>query len=540
MIKLRDYQERTFTLVEEAILEGHRRIVVVKPTGAGKTVWFSKFAREAFIKGKKTLIDVNRIELLSQAKGKLEAMGVIPTMVSAKTGNRDGHVYVAMVETLARRMAKGFMPWVDFLILDEAHIKVHDKIIEKYMELNPDLIVLGVTATPIRGINKPMPPIYTKLIEACSTREMVDWGYLVRDKTFGPVEDFSDVKMKGDDFDAEDLHRKMKESNIFGGIVDNYKKNAAGLKAICYSPNVAASLDMCQAFLDAGISARHLDGEMDEVKRKKLFLDFSNGVFQVLCNVNVATTGYDEPSVQCIIVNRATKSLSLWLQMVGRGSRPNIDLAPFPDQDSRKAAIAGSNKPHFVVLDHGSNWTRHSLWSSDREWSLVAPKKKDAGGVAGVKECPECGALIKASARACEWCEYELPVVEKVARSASEFVEIEAPKMPKHLEFKKFSEMTIQELEDRRVFGNGIKEYTVGWVVEQLKIRAREQAFEASAEGKFVTPNSLFTPLVQEYADIKGYKPGWVYRMTNVNLEAKREKPVIVPGVTANLFEGLL
>jgi superfamily II DNA or RNA helicase len=235
---------------------------------------------------------------------------------------------------------------------------------------------------------------------------------------------------------------------MYKGAIDKYKKFAPGKKALCFNSNVEHSRAMTAEFNFAGISSRHIDGKTPDHTRAKILSDFAKGEFLVLNNCGVLTTGYDEPSIECIIINRATLSLSLFLQMVGRGSRPY------------------SGKDKFIILDMGSNIFRHGWYEQARAWSLDPPKRKSAlDGIAPVKSCPKCEALFNASIMICKYCKYVFPVKEKILAEGT-FVELK-PKIPIKKLGPEFHKMTEDELfayaKDRG--------YKPGWVKKQLALR---------------------------------------------------------------------
>jgi len=140
------------------------------------------------------------------------------------------------------------------------------------------------------------------------------------------------------------------------------------------------------------------------------------------------TTGYDEPTIEVVVMNRKTKSLPLWLQCCGRGSR----MSP------------ATGKKDFIVLDFGMNHDEHGLWSEPRTWKLEAPKKKKLGE-SPVKNCPECEAMLRASAKECEYCDYVFPEKEPEIESAGVMVEVKN-RIPTDIQGKFIADLTIDEL----------------------------------------------------------------------------------------------
>lgn len=532
----RDYQAEIDIEIDKAFAEGHQRILVVLPTGGGKTVIFTLRAAKNYIRNIATLITVNRNELIVQTNDKLTKNGV--QSMSIIPGNQKIHpnCNVASIETLARRMAKNKVPPVDQMICDEIHIRQHDKIINKF----PYAQVIGFTGTPHRpGRTGLLGEMFTKIIEVRTARELVEAGWLVPNITYAAKEDFPEPELdkKTGDYDAKDMFQKMDKPSLYAGVIDQYRKYANGTSAICFNANVEHSLKMTRIFNDAGISAKHVDGNTEKGERRRILEQHRNREFDVLCNCGVFTTGFDGPYIGTIILNRKTASLPLYLQMGGRGSRALCNVDQFPDDPAaRRNLIAASSKPMFTILDHGSNAKRFGLWVEDRDWSgaLEPPKKRnDTGGVSAVKEClnPDCGALIPASARVCPYCEAEAPVTASLPVDSEGFIEVKARELPEHLN-KKFSEMTIEELEERREFGSNGKPWKQGWVNEQFRLRAKARGMEEMQQKSCIpNVNQYYQDLLEEYARMKGYNKFWCTKQGRCELDILgiSDAPVAAP-----------
>jgi superfamily II DNA or RNA helicase len=370
-------------------------------------------------------------------------MGLTPTVIAPKYPQKINIVYLASVDTLRLRE----MPKVDLLIIDEAHKQTFDGTIRKYIELcNP--YIIGATATPLRvGNQTPLDEFYQDIIEPVTTQELIDLGFLVPARTFASKQDFSDVKTAGNDYDQKALFNKFNQVKLYDDAVGNYLKFAKGKKAICFNVNVQHSLEMVQAFRNAGLKAEHIDGKTPDKERVEILKRFKTENF-ILCNCSVLCTGFDEPSIECVIVNRATMSLCLWLQMTGRGSRIYT--------------IGG--KENFIIIDQGANVYRHGLWEEKRNWSLQKKKKRKGDGVAPIKVCLSCESINYNSAKVCKECGEPFKVEEKVLTKA-EFIEIKRSKlvMPDR------KTCSRQELTDyAKAMG-----YKQGWVFQQLHLVKR-------------------------------------------------------------------
>lgn len=479
MITLFDYQETGVKMLRGAMINKFTKLCMVAATGAGKTVIFSFMATSAVNRGKRVLILSDRDELLKQSGGALEKFNMKPIAIERKRKltSLNGMLYVGMVETLARRlkdqMYVDFLNDIDLIVLDECHKQVYNKLFP-YIT-NPKTIVIGATATPHRDKNMTcMSDFYEAMVEICKISDLIARGFLCKPITYGIPVDLSDVGQKGSDFDAKEMGDMYNETKLFEGVVQNYESKCPGKKALIFASNIDSSKTLITEFIDKGYDAKHLDSEMPDSYRQEVLTWFKNTPGAILSNVGILNTGFDEPTIEAVILYRATMSLSLFLQMVGRGSR----------------TIKGF-KSEFYILDFGNNIKRHGFWEEDREWSLKKKKKTKGLGVAPAKECPECDRLLAVSVKTCDYCGYEFPVI--VNPKEAIFVELQALTYTQIQE--KVKTATFEDLEDIQQ----AKGFSKGWIFHQLQ-----------------TEEDL-----KKYAEHKGYKPAWVEHQ--INLRTKTE-----------------
>jgi superfamily II DNA or RNA helicase len=476
-MQLRQYQEDAKTQVRDLFIKGHRRVIMCKPTGSGKTVTFASIAFDAVRIGSKVAIIVDRKELLEQAASKLKAYGMLPQIIRGQNRvNYNSKAFVATVQTLINRP----QPDIDLLIIDEAHKQTFDKLLA--LDAYKRTYMIGATATPMRtGRMKQLSDNYTALVEPVTITELIADGFLVPAITYaakaGGV-DMSGVKTKLGDYDQKGMFDAFNKAPLYDGVVDQYRKFSDGDRAICFNINVEHSQKTADAFTAAGIHAVHCDGSMKQKQREGILRDWRNGVFDVLCNCDLFTTGFDEPTIETVIVNRATQSVPLWLQMCGRGSRPS------------------KGKGDFKIIDMGANIYRLGFWEQEREYSLTHDTSKKKGE-APVKECDPtisdinglfgCGAIVHASASVCKYCEFVFPVKERKL-VVGDFGQVtdERNVLPDRLASKAFRSMSISELDEVRA----IRKYNLGWLVRQVATR-----------------DDL---TLEELSRFKGYKESWV------------------------------
>jgi superfamily II DNA or RNA helicase/predicted nucleic acid-binding Zn ribbon protein len=362
--------------------------VLCLPTGAGKTVVFSEIVRRVLEKGRRVAIITHRRELLSQA-GKLNRCDIL------------------MVETLNNQIKRGVVDLCsyDLLVIDEAHIGNFRKILEGF-----EGFVIGATATPVS--KPPMAQSYGRLINSVGIGELIAQGYLCNPITYAmhPV-DTSKIASRMGEFTAQGLDDAFNRPKVYEGVVQEFVKRWREKKAIVFCVNIEASINTAQAFVKELGEGRVycVHSKLPAYERADLIQDFITSKYGILVNCGIATTGFDCPDIEVVVVNRATKSVALWLQMVGRGSRPT------------------ASKKDFTILDFGENVHRLGFWQEARDWgkAFAGIDKKKGTGVAPVKDCPCCGAVLYASARFCNFCGEVFATEKKAERGSLELMAYE-------------------------------------------------------------------------------------------------------------------
>jgi len=367
---LRDYQIDSVAQVGAAFREGSKRVILCLPTGAGKTVIFSDIAAKAASKGKRVGIVTHRRELLSQA-GRLNSCDIL------------------MVETLNNQIKKGLdLGKYDLLVIDEAHIGNFRKVLDKF-----NGFVIGATATPLS--NPPLKEQYNAIVCPIGIEQLIAQGWLATPHTYAmhPV-DTSKLASRMGEFTAQSLNDAFNRPKVYEGVVDQFCSKWADKKAIVFCVNIEATKATALQFARKLGFHRvfEVHSKLPAELRAQIMADYIASKDGVLVNCGIATTGFDCPDIEVVVINRATKSVALWLQMVGRASRTT----------PRKSA--------FTILDFGENVTRLGFWQEPRDWAQIFlhPKKKGEG-VAPIKDCAACGFVAYASARICANCGAEFP-----------------------------------------------------------------------------------------------------------------------------------
>lgn len=415
MIVLRDYQLSALNQIRETIRDGKRKILLVSPTGSGKTVTASEIIRSTVDKGRRALFLAHRKELIEQCSSKLDEFGVDHGVI--KSGhprkNRQLPVQVASIQTLIRREH-----WpADLIIIDEAHrsvAKTYKDIILRY----ESPVVLGLTATPYRTSGEGLSEMFEDLVDIISVQELIDDGFLTNPTVFGSKKiDLNEVSTQGGDFHKRELAQAMQNTILHGEIVANWAKicgPACGAETeyqqidethtrvlstdcnactIVFAVNVEQSKTITEQFRAAGVRAEHVDAKTPESRRSEIFKQLRNREIDVVSNVGLVSEGWDLPHLECVILARPTKSKSLYKQMVGRIMRV--------DDDKRFA----------YVLDHANCTRMHGFVNEPTTHSLSSREDRPRKGSAErpIKECAQCGSLLTISAEECPECGYEFP-----------------------------------------------------------------------------------------------------------------------------------
>jgi superfamily II DNA or RNA helicase len=291
---------------------------------------------------------------------------------------------VLMVETLNNAIKRGLdLSQYDLLVVDEAHIGNFRKVLQGF-----EGFVIGATATPVS--NPPLKEQYNAIVCPVGIESLIEQGWLAVPKTYAmhPV-DTSKLATARGEYTEQSLDDAFNRPKVYEGVVQEFVKGWANKKAIVFCVNISATINTAEAFakeLGAGrVYAVH--SKQSPQERTALIDAFTQSKDGILVNCGIATTGFDCPDIEVVVVNRATKSVALWLQMVGRASRRT------------------STKSTFTILDFGENVTRLGFWQEPRDWAhLFENPKKKGEGVAPVKDCLACGFVAYASARVCANC----------------------------------------------------------------------------------------------------------------------------------------
>lgn len=460
-MQLRDYQQALIDAAREQFRAGHRRVLIVAPCGAGKTVLSAFMCSQHVARGGKVLYLAHRRELLWQAARTFERAGLGQPMQGRGAEIMVGSgIRVMSVQTAARRTAADD---VTMIMVDECH-HIAAATYQKVIAAHSGALLVGLTATPIRLDGRGLGETFDAMVGGLTAQWLIENGYLAPYRYFAaPTVDTSGARKAHGEYVPGDIEQMLldREGVIAGDVIAQYRTHADGMKAICYCPTVNASQRFAARFCEAGIPARHIDGAMSEAARDEAIEDFRAGRVRVICNVDIVGEGFDVPDCECTIMLRPTTSLSLYIQQAMRCMR----YAP-----GKRA----------LIFDHVSNFLRHGAPDMDREWALDGEKKRAENKVK-VRACPECFAVLPAGTKECPECGYVFtpagkPRTEAEERADALISEISAA------EFKRLERLRREEAEAVR-----------------RREERKEEAEARSADDFYAI------------AKRRGYKPGWAY-----------------------------
>lgn len=390
---LRPYQIQLRDDARAVLRRGVRRLLVTMPTGAGKTVLIAAMLSGAVARGKRAWFCVHRKELLEQSVTTfIEAADLETGIIAAGYPARPkAPVQVCSIQSLKSRL--GTLQPPDLLVTDECHHTTSPSWAAVANAL-PRAVHIGLTATPQRLDGQGLAPFYDEMLCGPSVADLIALGWLSPYTLYAPPEavNLDGVHRLGGDYNKQEVGERMDGSTIVGDAVSHYQAHCAGQRALVFAWSVKASRELAAQFVAAGVEARHVDGETPKDERAASMAAFRAGRVQVLCNVELFGEGVDVPAIDAVFLLRPTQSLSVYLQQVGRGLRP---------------------QPGKVVkiFDHVGNWSRHGLPDDPRVWSLAGREKKSRDSSAAMgRRCGTCFGVSPIGATACRYCGLPFPV----------------------------------------------------------------------------------------------------------------------------------
>ncbi len=355
MAELRPYQTAALERVRAEFSQGKRSVVVVSPTGSGKTVMMAEIVRRARERGARVLLVVHRRELAKQALKHLWQHGVehVRVLLGGRSiGPMDAPVVVATVQTITSEKWFPHRPAADLVLWDECHHCLAKSFLA-LRDAYPDAKHIGFTATPERDDGSPMGDVFEAMVVVESIRGLTCQGHLVPCRVSGP----------------RGKRKKLAEDPAIA-----YCERGEGRRAIIFCATVAHAKSVATDLVSRGVAAEAVDGSMRTRLRDAALARFASGETQVITNCNLITEGFDVPAAKCIVLARGCGSVAMYLQAIGRALRPEPGATD------------------ALLLDLRGAVYKHGLPDDDREFSLEG--KPIGEGTAALTTCPDCGAVF--------------------------------------------------------------------------------------------------------------------------------------------------
>ena len=443
-MQLRDYQQELRKNALESWENGVKNVLVVLSTGGGKTPILSKLIEDVLIKypGSSICAIAHRQELVSQMSVTLARNGIVHRVIGPnnvvklctrrhmeKLGRSfydpSSRVAVAGVDTLVRRteQLESWLPTVKLWVIDEAHHTTKGNKWGTAVEMFPNSLGLGVTATPERADGKGLGVHADGYFEVMHVgppmRELINRGYLTPYRIYAPPStlnlDNVRVSKATGDFNPNDINKAVNESSlvshdkaIVGDVVAHYKRLAMGKLCVVFATDIKTSLEIAEDFNRNGIPAAALSSKSTDTERFEMLDKFERGELLVLVNVDLFGEGFDLPAIECVSMARPTNSYGLYVQVFGRALRL---------MEGKKEAI---------IIDHVGNVHRHGgPPDRPREWTLDRRERRSSSEPAEVqvRTClnVECMSVYDRFRVECPYC--GTPIPEPAERSSPEFVD---------------------------------------------------------------------------------------------------------------------
>ncbi len=401
---LRDYQKDVINQIYHHYKAGIKSVMLVSPTGSGKTLTATHIIRDAVSRGKRVLFIIHREPLVNQTVSTLHNYGV-ESVGYIKAGfphaNDTDRVIVASIQTLARR---DYPDNIDLVVFDETHTtsfwKTAQKLIYYYTQSpvihSSKAHFLHLTATPFRLKSSEYFGNHIQaIVQAPHIGQLIRRGYLVSARHFGynGLTDFSKLETGHDgDYKKSQVAVVCQQLEYNQSVVNKFLEICPDRKAICFAASVQQSLLLTELFNAEGIVTEHIQAETPTEIRQEIFDRLKRGETQIISSVGTLTEGFDEPSIEAVILARPTQSLALLIQMCGRGLRLYL------------------NKKDCFLLDFGENFKRLGRIDTKRKITLCPrpPKIKES-----TKECPNCHAYINIFSQVCPECGFVFSTGEK-------------------------------------------------------------------------------------------------------------------------------
>lgn len=332
-IKLRGYQEEDLQAIEEN-LQVYPGVLYCLPTGGWKSVVLSTFIEKH--ENKKILVLAHKRKLLLQLESHLTKRNLKPGLIFAGINKNPGaSILIASIRSVVKdhRLDNLLQQKWDYIIIDEARhtrTKSYDEVLHSLKIANPQVKLLWVDATPYRRDGKSLEEHFQKLVLSVEDiQSLIDKKYLANIRTYtAPIGDIKqEVKENQSDYVIAELSTYMRKDTFISYLIETYEKFGEQRQAIVFAVDIEHAKTIVKKFEEEGYTWKvaKIDSSLKSKEIDDIIEKFEKGDIQILVNVEMLTEGVDLPECSCIIGARPTKSLSLYLQMAGRGTRPKKD-----------------------------------------------------------------------------------------------------------------------------------------------------------------------------------------------------------------------
>lgn len=431
-IELRQYQKNYLNKLNK-ILKTKKSCILTLPTGAGKTIMMTEWARKFAEKGKRTLIIVDREELVFQTDKNLENVSIMKAGYD-KLYKPDALIHIVMLQTAYSRQKKLMDLDFDYIFFDEVHQYYDGLMFKAITEAFPNAKIIGVSATPIDNKGYLLPG-FDECINDLQLQDLIDMGFLVEPNYYTLSNykiDLSHIKITNGDFNVEELDNMMINFERLDKIFTEWSKVGADKKTIAFCSSIKQAEATCKYFSDRGVACACLHSKSNN--RESTLAALKNNLLQIVFNVGILVAGFDEPTVNCVMFLNPTKILRRYIQQAGRGLR----IAP--------------NKKECLMLDFAGLTSIHGF-CNDLRFYIPAPAEAEYK----YKECPECGNILAKHIKKCDVCGYEFTAEEIMTVSKPKKSEIE--RLEKAMNLQKELKHEIYNLVKEQGYKNGYSYY---------------------------------------------------------------------------------
>lgn len=463
-MKLREYQQELLDDILKAIPE-HEKICVQLSTGGGKTVIFTELIKQL---DSKTLIIVDSIDLINQTVATFKKKGIDIGALTAGKKMPENKVVVAMVTTLFNRVKKNtnLLNTIQYTIIDECHVWIFNKLFP-YLTNSK---IIGFTATPARlkrydyeeniTAVEVMADVYDVLIYGKPIEWLIENKYLVKDENYLIDFDYSGLKTDSSgEFTVESMKKVFQSEDYQKALKHTYEVYCLDKKTMIFTASTETNQIFSELFKDRNVktydSVNNKSNERDEIIEW-----FRNTPDAILINTGCFTKGFDVCDVESIIVARATKSLALWIQIVGRGAR----------------ITNKTQKDKVIVIDGGNNISEHGTFSFNRDWNKIFSDRKMKVKIEPQQECESCGFTFPEKEKKCPDCgEFvtEKEISEEIEKQVKLF-EIKGQKAklePPKIDINFFINKGVSDYQALKILKNK-------WVTFLVKSKIEEKDFK--------------------------------------------------------------